>query len=324
MEQLQPDKVVIEPATRAFLASLNESGLKQIDEIPVEEARCEALSGQIWDYERKPVEISDVILQTNVGPIEVRTVRPPGVVGLIPAILYFHGGGWVLNNKDAHDRLLREIALGTDAMVVFVEYSRSPEAKYPTAIEEAFAATKWVFENGQSIGADPNRIAVAGDSSGANMAAAVTLLAKERQGPAIRFQVLFSPTLAATFNTQSYREFEEGYFLTTRQMKWFWDQYLPQASMRSQITASPVKASVEQLQGLPPALIITGEADVLRDEGEAYARKLIEAGVEVTAVRYLGTIHAFIFLNRLSSTPAALAALAQANDLLKKHLAIIK
>jgi len=226
----------------------------------------------------------------------------------------------VLGDKDAFDRLVREIANGSNAVVVFVDYTHSPEAQYPTAIEEAYAATKYVAEHGKTFNLDSSRLAVAGDSVGGNMAIAVTLLAKERGGPNIGFQVLFYPVTDANFNTPSYREFATGHFLTREAMKWFWNYYLPDEEQRKHPTASPLKASVDQLKGLPPALVINGEFDVLRDEGEAYAHKLNEAGVRVTAVRFLGTIHDFVLLNKITDTPAPRGAIALANDNLKKVL----
>ena len=245
-------------------------------------------------------------------------MRPKGSTGALPVVMYFHGGGWVLGDVETHDRLIREIANGAHAAVVFVDYSRPPEARYPVAIEEAYAATKWVSENGKTINVDCSRLAVAGDSVGGNMAAVVTLLAKQRGGPQIHFQVLFYPVTDADFDTPSYQQFAEGYFLTREAMKWFWDHYAPDVAIRTQSTASPLRATIDQLRGLPPALVINGECDVLRDEGEAYARKLIQAGVHVTALRYMGTIHDFVMLNAITDTPAARGAIAQANDALRK------
>ena len=185
-------------------------------------------------------------------------------------------------------------------------------------IEEAYAATEWVAEHGREIHVDTSSLAIVGDSVGGNMAAAVTLLAKKRGGPGIHFQVLFYPVTDAGFDTPSYEQFAEGYFLTRDGMKWFWDQYAPDASVRHEPTASPLQASVDELRGLPSALIIVDECDVLRDEGEAYARKLIEAGVQVTATRYLGITHDFVMLNAITDTPAARGAIAQACDALRQ------
>jgi acetyl esterase len=255
------------------------------------------------------------------GEISIRIVRPEGATRVLPVVMYFHGGGWVLNDQNTYDRLIREIANGAEAAVVFVNYTRSPEARYPVAVEEAYAATHWVAVNGAAVNLDGSRLAVAGDSSGGNMATVVALLAKERGGPDIKYQVLFYPTVDADFDTDSYRQFAEGPFLTREAMKWFWNHYAPKVAVRTEPTASPLRASIGQLQGLPSAFILTAEFDVLRDEGEAYARRLSEAGVTVTAVRYLGTIHAFTVLNALSETPAASAAIDQANSVLRRVFA---
>jgi acetyl esterase len=226
----------------------------------------------------------------------------------------------VLGGFDTHERLVREFANKANVAIVFVNYTRSPEAKYPIAIEEAYATTKWVAENGKSINVDASRLAIAGDSVGGNMAAAVTLLAKERRGPKIAFQALFYPVTDANFDTQSYNTLQEGYWLTREGMKWFWNNYAPNNATRKEPTSSPLQASIDQLRGLPPALVITEEFDVLRDEGEAYAHKLMQAGVPVTATRYLGTIHDFMMLNAISDTPAVRGAIDQASELLKKAL----
>ena len=205
--------------------------------------------------------------------------------------------------------------------MVFPNYSLSPEARYPTAIEESYAVLQWISEHGSEEELDGSRIAISGDSVGGNMSAALTLMAKQRSGPQLAAQVLFYPVTDASFDTDSYHEFAEGYFLRRDAMQWFWDQYATDEDERAQITASPLRATGDQLSGLPPALVITGEADVLRDEGEAYARKLREAGVDVTATRYEGIIHDFVMLNALHETNAAKAAMAQAIAYLKNALA---
>jgi acetyl esterase len=202
--------------------------------------------------------------------------------------------------------------------VVFPEYRRSPEAKYPTAIEECYSVVQWVAKRGKEHGLDPELIAVAGDSVGGNMTAAVTLLSKERGGPAVQFQLLFYPVTDSAFDTTSYQQFAQGYHLSRDAMMWYWDQYTRHAGERNEITASPLRASIEQLKGLPPALIITAEADVLRDEGEAYAHKLREAGVRVTAVRFQGTIHDFMMLNALSTSAATRGAITLATGWLRE------
>ncbi|MEU9858471.1 alpha/beta hydrolase [Streptomyces sp. NPDC047974] len=248
------------------------------------------------------------------GRVRVLVVRPAGSTGAIPVVLFLHGLGWVLGDAGTHERLVRAFALGTDAAVVFVEYARAPEARYPVAVEQCYAVARWVCEHGGEIGLNGSRMAAVGDSTGGNLVAALTLLAKERGGVRLRQQVLICPVTDAGFDTPSYREFATGYFLDGATMRWFWDQYLPDVRQRSQATASPLRASLEQLAGLPPALVVTGEADVVRDEGEAYATKLREAGVPVVSVRYHGTIHDFMVLDPLRDTDAARAALVQALD----------
>src|SRR5262245_15524126 len=235
--------------------------------------------------------------------------------------MYFHGAGWVMGDSTTHDRLVRELAVGADATVVFVNYNRAPEHRYPAAIEEAYAATCYVSEHDNEFRVDATRLAVAGDSVGGNMATVVSLLAKQRSGPAIVGQLLFYPVTNADFETDSYKRFANGPWLTRSAMQWFWDQYLPDHNKRKDPTVSPLMASLEQLAGSPRALIITAENDVLRDEGEAYGRKLIEAGVEVVTTRYNATIHDFVMLNALADAAPTRAALMQAVDFLKSVLA---
>lgn len=203
---------------------------------------------------------------------------------------------------------------------MFVNYTPSPEAHYPVAINQAYAATKWVAEHGKEINVDGKRLAVAGNSVGGNMAAVVALMAKDKGTPAIRFQALLWPVTDASFETASYNQFAEGHFLSKNMMKWFWDNYTTDAGQRNEIYASPLRATTAQLKGLPPALVQTAEADVLRDEGEAYARKLDAAGVPVTAVRYNGMIHDYGLLNVVSQVPAVRSAMLQASQELKEHL----
>lgn len=266
-----------------------------------------------------PADVEDRILRTGPsGQVEIRIVRPRGEYGVLPVVMYFHGGGWAIGDRETHDRLVREIANGAQAAVVFVSYTRSSEAPFPIAIEEAYAATKWIAENARSANLDPTRIAVAGDGAGGNMATVVSLLAQERGRPRLVLQVLFYPVVEANFDTPSYRQFATGFFLTRQSMEWFWSLYAPEESLRMLPTASPLRATPHQLRSLPPALILTGECDVLRDEGEAYARKLAAAGVPVTAVRYLGMIHDFVMLEALSMAPAARAAISQANRMLRE------
>jgi acetyl esterase len=311
---------LLEPMTKAFVEKINKLDGKPIYELSPKDARKVLDDLQAaTEVAKLPADLDD--RNIPVGPkglVSIRIVRPKGNNETLPVVVYFHGGGWVLGDKDTHDRLVREIANGAKAAVVFVNFTPSPEAKFPVPIEEAYVATKYIAENGKNLNLDTSRIAVVGDSVGGNMAAAVTLLAKERGGPKIVYQVLFYPVTDANFNTPSYQQFATNTWLTREAMKWFWNNYLPDEGARKQPTASPLQAPIDQLKGLPPALVIVDENDVLRDEGEAYAHKLIEAGVSVTAVRYLGTIHDFVMLNALADSPATRSAIALANDYLRK------
>jgi len=267
------------------------------------------------------VDLRDITVPGGPGgPVAVRIVRPERAPASLPVIVYVHGAGWVFGNRHTHDRLIREIAVGAQAAVVFPEYSLSPEVKYPTAIEECYAVASWVACHGAEHGLDPGRIAVAGDGAGGNIAIALTLLAAERHGVSFRHQVLFYPVTDASFGTGSYEEYATGYFLRRDTMQWFWDQYTPNRGQRREATASPLGAPVRQLASLPPTLVITAEADVVRDEGEAFAGRLREAGVPVTAVRFQGTIHDFVLLNALSATQATRGALLLATAVLRQAL----
>jgi acetyl esterase/lipase len=314
-----PTAPVLEQAAHAFAAATaNPPFLFDLSPAEGRKAVDEVQSGEVT----KPAVDEDWITVQGgpTGSVKARIVRPKGAKGALPVIIYIHGAGWVFGNAHTHDRLVREIAVGANAAVVFPDYSLSPEARYPVAIEENYTVARWVVDFGATRGLDPSRIAVAGDSVGGNMTAALTLMAKERGGLPIAAQVLFYPVTDASFDTASYHEFAVGYFLRREAMQWFWDQYTTDPAERAEITASPLRASLEQLEGLPPALIITGEADVLRDEGEAYANKLRQAGVPVTATRYQGMIHDFVMLNALSGTHAARAAVSQAVSALREAL----
>ncbi len=281
-----PRNIALEPAAQAFVDAT--SGPPYLYQLPVAEGRA-AVDG-VQDADIFKPGVDEEWIEVAGGPsgtVRVKIVKP----------------------------------VGAGAAVVFPEYDRSPEVRYPHAIEQAYAVAQWVTAKGGDTGLDPSRIAVAGDSVGGNMSAALTLLAKERGDVTFTGQVLFYPVTDASFDTASYHEFADGYFLTRDGMKWFWDQYTTSAEDRAQITASPLRATVEQLSGLPQALVITGEADVLRDEGEAYAAKLRQAGVPVTAVRYQGIVHDFVMVNSLHDTYAAKAAVAQAVAFLKDALA---
>ncbi|MER7192790.1 alpha/beta hydrolase [Streptomyces flaveolus] len=315
----EPVQPVLEPAAAAFAeATANPPYLFDLPPAEGRKAVDEVQSGEIAkpDVEEEWITVSG----GPTGSVRARIVRPAGATGTLPVVLYIHGAGWVFGNAHTHDRLVRELAVGAGAAVVFPEYDLSPEARYPVAIEQNFTVARWIVEQGADKALDGTRLAVAGDSVGGNMTAALTLMAKERGGVPLVQQVLFYPVTDASFDTASYHQFAEGYFLRRDGMQWFWDQYTTDEAERARITASPLRATTEQLTGLPPALVITGEADVLRDEGEAYANKLREAGVPVTAVRYQGIIHDFVMLNALRETHAAQAAIAQAVATLRTAL----
>ena len=261
-----------------------------------------------------------ITVPAEVGEVRVRIVKPVDAIGPLPTILYMHGGGWVLGNAGTHDRLVRELAVGVNAAVVFVEYDRSPEAHYPVAIEQGYATARWIAQRASAEGLDATRLAVAGDSVGGNMTAALAILAKQRGDVTFAHQSMYYPVTDAAQDTDSYHEFADGPFLLAKSMAWFWDCYLPDESRRSEITASPLRASIDQLAGLPEALVIVDENDVLRDEGEAYARKLVEAGVRTTSVRYNDIHHDFMMLNPVRETAAASGAIEQAIHVLRKAL----
>jgi acetyl esterase len=263
-----------------------------------------------------------ITVPSTVGDVRVRIVKPIGATGTLPAILYVHGGGWVLGNAGTHDRLVRELCAGSGAAVVFVEYDRSPEAHHPVAIEQAYATARWIGTAGAAAGLDAKRLAVAGDSVGGNMTAVLALLAKQRGDVSFVHQSMYYPVTDAAQDTRSYHDFADGPFLTAKAMAWFWDCYQPDRAKRADVTCSPLRASLDELAGLPPAFVIVDENDVLRDEGEAYARRLMQAGVPTTSVRYNGILHDFMMLNPVRRTQAATAAIEQAIQVLRKALRI--
>ncbi|WP_434680543.1 alpha/beta hydrolase [Pseudomonas sp. R1-18] len=311
----------VEHNTQAFLEALAAGGGKPLEQLSPKDARAVLTGAQASvKVDLSGVEISERSIDVGGQKVALKIVRPAKVKGDLPVFMFFHGGGWVLGDFPTHQRLIRDLVVGSGAVAVYVDYTPSPEAQYPTAINQAYAATRWVAENGKQIGVDGSRLAVAGNSVGGNMAAVVALMAKEQKAPALRFQLLLWPVTDASFDDGSYQQFAEGHFLTRNMMKWFWDNYTTDAGQRAQIHASPLRATTEQLRGLPAALVQTAEFDVLRDEGEAYARKLDAAGVPVTAVRYNGMIHDYGLLNPLNQVPEVRAAMRQAAGELKAHL----
>lgn len=315
---------VIEPHTQQWLDDLAaaSAGSPPLYELSPTDARAVLRSVQeSVAVDMPPATIEDrVIAGGPTGEVSIRIVKPLGATGPLPVVFHSHGGGWILGDKGTHERLDREIANLVGAIVVFVDYTPAPEAQYPVQNEQAYTALTWAVEHAADLGADASRVALLGDSVGGNMTAALTLMAKERGGPALAAQVLFYPVTDCDLDTETYHRYSDGPWLSREAMRWFWDSYLPEESRRTEITASPLRASLDELSGLPPALVINGEHDVLRAEGEAYARKLSQAGVPVTQVRYSGTIHDFVLLNPITTTPAPRAAIAQAGAYLRAAL----
>ena len=310
--------VVLEPASQAFVDATASPPF--LYELTPDEARKVLDDVQAAPIDKLPVDEHWITVPAGVGDVGVRIVRPAGAEGALPVIVYMHGGGWVLGNAGTHDRLVRELTCGAGAALAFVEYDRSPEARYPVAIEQGYATARWIVREGAAHGLDPERMAIAGDSVGGGMTAALALMANERRDVHFVQQSMYYPVTDAAMDTGSYEQFAEGYFLAAKGMAWFWDAYQPDAERRTEPFASPLRATDEQLAGLPPAFVIVGEADVLRDEGEAYAARLRAAGVEVTTVRYDGITHDFMMLTPLSNTRATRAAVAQAIALLRDAL----
>ncbi|MDM3886925.1 alpha/beta hydrolase [Pseudomonas sp. BCRC 81390] len=311
----------VETTTQAFLQALEAGGGQPLETLAPKDARAVLTGAQASvKVDVSGIQVERRTIAVDGQALEIRVVRPQGAKGELPVFMFFHGGGWVLGDYPTHERLIHDLVLGSGAAAVYVDYTPSPEAKFPTAINQAYAATRWVAENGKQIGVDGSRLAVVGNSVGGNMAAVVALKAKEAGTPKLRFQALLWPVTDANFNNGSYNQFAEGHFLTRNMMQWFWNSYTSDPRQRDDIHASPLRASLEQLKGLPPALVQTAEMDVLRDEGEAYARKLGAAGVPVTAVRYNGMIHDFGLLNVLGQVPATRSAMDQAAQAIRQHL----
>jgi acetyl esterase/lipase len=310
--------IVLEPAARQIVEMTAKPPFFYQMEPPAARKVLDDIQAQPVD--KLPIDEEWTTVSAPAGDVRVRIVKPQGTTGMLPVVVYMHGGGWVLGNAGTHDRLVRELANGAQVAVAFVEYTPSPEARYPVAIEQGYATAQWIVREGASKGLDASRMSVAGESVGGNMTAALALMAKERGDVTFLQQSLYYPVTDAAMDTASYDQFADGWYLTRRNMEWFWDAYAPDEAKRAEITASPNKASTKQLDGLPPALVFVDEADVLRDEGEAYAAKLRAAGVPVTTVRYDGTIHDFMLLNPLHDTKAARAAIDQATMFLRAAL----
>lgn len=307
--------------TQTFLDTLEIGDGPPMETLTPEAARAVLVGAQkSVELELPPAVVHEKVITVDDGSITLHIVRPKSARGNLPAFMFFHGGGWVLGDFPTHERLVRDLVAESGVAAVFVDYTPSPEAQYPTAINQAYAATLWVATHGKEIMIDGSRLAVAGNSVGGNMAAAVALMAKEKGSPAISFQLLLWPVTNADFGTESYNAYAEGHFLTRNMMVWFWDNYTTDEEKRNEIYASPLRAELAQLVGLPPTLIQVAEFDVLRDEGIAYGRKLDEAGVDVTTTEYKGMIHDFGLLNPLAHIAGTRSAMVQAGAELRKHL----
>lgn len=310
----------LETIDQAFLDQLAAAGGTPLYKLSYPAARDVLNKLQAGPVPMRPAQISRRSVPGGpTGPVSVHIVRPDGVKGALPGIVYIHGGGWVLGNFKTHERLVRELADGARAAVVFVDYTPSPEAQFPVPIEQAYTVAKWVGDHGADIGVDSSRLAVAGDSVGGDMTAAVTLMAKQRGGPHFKQQVMLYPVTDADFDTASYHRYAENCWLARPAMKWFWNAYAPRVADRANPLASPLKATVGQLKGLPPALVIT-DSDVLEDAAKAYAAKLRSAGVQVTSSHYGGVTHDFMMLNALRDTQANKDAVAETSATLHEAL----
>lgn len=284
----------LDPAVEALLAQMNNPDAPKLSDLEPAAARAGFAALAALQGEPEPVaSVENRKLPGPGGDIPVRIYRPANEQ-VLPVLMYFHGGGWVIMDIDTHDPLCRALANAARCAVVSVDYRLAPEAKYPAASEDCFAATRWVAENAASLGLDGSRIAVAGDSAGGHLTAVVTQMAREQGGPKLLYQVMHCPVTDFGSETPSYAENAEGYMLTRESMEWFWNHYLPSAAHGAETYASPLRGD---LTGLPPALVQTAEFDPLRDEGKAYAEKLRAAGVPVTYSQYPGLIHdSFLFM----------------------------
>jgi acetyl esterase len=287
--------------------------------LPLEDARKAVEAAQSAPIPMPDVDESWVTVWSPVGEFKVRVVRPKGLAGPLPVVMYMHGGGWIIGSWITHDLLTRRLAVGANAAVAFVEYSLAPEAKYPVQIEQCYATAQWIKEQGAAGGFDTGRIAVAGDSAGGNMATVLALMAKQRGDVHFVHQSLYYPmTDALAEETESMRTYRDGPYGSAAGAAWFWSSYLADGASRSDLLVSPLQATLDDLEGLPPALVIVDENDVLRDQGEAYADKLREAGVPTTSVRFNGTIHDFMRLNALRDSESTLAAITLAVAALRR------
>ncbi len=307
--------------TRSFLNVLNAAGGSPLESLPPEKARLVLVDAQASvQVDLSGIAESEKDILADGYQLKLHIVRPEGVKGKLPAFIFIHGGGWVLGDYPTHKRMVRDLVVFSGCAGIFVDYTPAPDQQYPHQINEIYAATRWVAENGHQIQVEGSKLAIVGNSAGGAMAAATCLMAKANAGPDIKLQILFWPVTDVDFETNSYQEFGKDRFLTASLMTWMFEQYSTDPQARKEIYFAPLQATLEQLQGLPPALIQVAENDILRDEGEAYGRKLDEAGVPVTLLRYNGMIHDFGLLNALAALPATRSLFVQAGAALKMYL----
>jgi acetyl esterase len=311
----------IDPQVIEFLKALNTGG-PGLETLPVPDARQVLVGAQASaNVDLSGVETTQRTIDQDGYTVPLHIVRPTGTAGtVLPVFIFIHGGGWVLGDFPTHQRMVRDLVVESGYVAVFVDYTPSPDAQYPQAINEIYAATKWVAENGAEINVDGQSLAIVGNSVGGNMTTVTCLQAKEKGGPHIKLQILMWPVTSAAFSTESFELYSQDRFLTAPLMKWMWSTYTTDSAQRQEIHASPLNATPEQLAGLPPALIQVAENDILRDEGEAYGRQLSAAGVPATTIRYNGMIHDFGLLNALAEVPAVKSLFVHAAAELKKYL----
>jgi acetyl esterase len=312
----------LDPAVQQFL-----DGVAALHQAPLHKRSPEDVRDELERLQSLPIRVASASVHQRFvdggpsGRTHVHIIRPHGLSGRLPVVVYFHGGEWMRGSFGTHERLVQSIAGGVGATVIFVDYDRTPETKFPIALEQGYGVLKYVAAHAEELNIDADRIAVAGDGAGGTLATAASILARDQKGPIIRSQILLYPITSADFDSQTYRDFGNGPWLTRDDMIWFWEFYLPDHSLRSSIHASPLRASIDQLRGLPPTLVITAEHDMMRDEGERYAQKLANAGVPTVVKRYNGVIHDFMMLNVFATLPSAQAAVGQAIDELRSRLA---
>ena len=322
MAQKAPDYLAdphLDKAVKEFLKPVNAGA--PLESLSKEDARNVLVGAQsAIKVDLSGIDESEKTISENGYKVKLTIVRPKGVTKKLPVFIFIHGGGWILGDYPTHKRSVRDLVVASGYAAVFVNYTPSPEAHYPQAINEIYASAKWVSEHGNEINVDGKNMAVVGNSVGGNMSAVLCLMAKEKGTPQIKFQALWWPVTDADFTKPSWIEYSDQRFLTASLMKWMWDQYTTNQEARKEKYASPLRTPVEELKGLPPAFIGVAENDILRDEGEDYARKLNEAGVTVTSLRFNGTIHDWGLLNGLAQTPQTKTLIELTAAELKKYL----